>query len=83
MRCEGDAPADVKATLGGRRLEGVDFGLEIPEENGWHELRFRPSEIPAGDHEFEIEVSNPGEKPLVVNFDDLYLRIKGAPARKD
>ena len=83
MRCDGDVPAVVKATFGGRALECVDFGREIPEENGWHELRFRPAEIPAGDHELEIEVFNPGEKPLVVNFDDLYLRIKGASARKD
>jgi hypothetical protein len=32
--------------------------------------------LPAGDHEFVITVRNQGSEPLVINFDDLNLRLK-------
>ena len=75
-RCEGDFVADVSATIGGQAMKGVDFGKEVPEDDGWHEFRFLPAAIPAGDHEFVVTVKNPGEKPLTVNLDDLYLMLK-------
>ena len=75
-RCEGDFVADISATIGGQAMKGVDFGKEVPEDDGWHEFRFLTTAIPAGDHEFALTVRNPGDEPLTVNLDDLYLRLK-------
>ncbi len=75
-RCEGDFVADVSASIGGQAMKGVDFGKEVPEDNGWHEFRFLPTAIPAGDHDFVLTVKNPSDKPLTVNLDDLYLMLK-------
>ncbi len=75
-RYEGDVLPLIRATFGGRELKGVDVSREVAEEDGWHEIRFQPVEVPAGDHALEISVRNPGAKPLVVNFDDLDLRMK-------
>ena len=78
VRCEGDPLQLVKATFGGCELKGVDVSREVPEDDSWHELRFMPVEVPAGDHEFAVAVRNPGDAPIVVNFDSLDLRIKKA-----
>ncbi len=75
-RCEGDPFASVSASLGEVELKAFDIGKEVPEENGWHEFRFLPAAIPAGDHEFVLTVKNPGDKPLVVNLDDFNLQLK-------
>ena len=73
----GDDPlAHISASLGGVELKGVDIGKELPDDDGWHELRFQPAEIPAGDHEFVLTVRNPGDEPLSVNLDDLNLRLR-------
>ena len=66
----------VSATFGGIGLKGYDVTRDVPEEDCWHELRFAPVEVPAGDHVLEVTVSNPGSKPLVVSFDDLDMRLK-------
>ena len=75
-RCEGDPLACLSVSIGGVALKGADVSKEIPEDDNWHELRFLPARLPAGDHEFEITVKNPGDEPLVVNLDDLNLRLK-------
>ncbi len=74
--CGGEPFADISASLGGVALEAVDVGALLPEEGGWHEMRFRPAEIPAGDHEFALTVKNQGTEPLVVNLDGLSLKLK-------
>ena len=80
MRCEGDPLRLVRATFGGRELKGADVSRDVPEEDGWHELRFLPVEVPPGDHELEISVRNPDAKQMTVNFDNLNLRIKKTAA---
>ena len=75
-RYEGDAAPLITAKFGGREMTGVDVSRDVPEADSWHEIRFRPVEVPAGDHEFELSVKNTGTKPIVVNFDDLDLRVK-------
>ena len=75
VRAEGDPLAFLKVTFAGQELQGVDLSKEIPEADHWHELRFRPSPVPAGDHEFRISVTNPGAEKLTVNFDELDLRL--------
>ena len=75
-RCEGGPFALISASLGECELKAFDIGNTIPEADGWHELRFLPATVPAGDHDFVITVKNPGDKPLVVNFDDLNLRLR-------
>ena len=75
-RCEGAPFAAISASLGECELKGVDFGAEVPEEDGWHEFRFLPAQVPAGDHEFVLTVRNPGDEPLTVNLDDLNLQLK-------
>ena len=77
-RYEGDVLPLLKATFGGKDMEGVDVSREIPEADHWHELRFKPVVVPAGDHVFELTVVNPGDKVAVVNFDNLDLRLKKA-----
>ncbi len=74
--CGGEPFAEISASLGGVALEAVDFGALLPEDGGWHEMRFRPAEISAGDHEFVLKVKNPGTEPLVVNIDGLSLKLK-------
>ncbi len=75
-RCEGDPMAYLSVSVGGVALKGADISKEIPEDDNWHELRFLPARLPAGDHEFVLTVRNPGDEPLVVNLDDLNLRLK-------
>ena len=75
-RCGDDPLAHISASIGGVELKGVDFGKELPEADGWHELRFHPADLPAGDHEFVITVRNQGTEPLTVNLDDLNLRLR-------
>ena len=75
-RCGDDPLAHFSVSLGGQEMKGIDFGRELPDDDGWHELRFMPVDLPAGDHEFAITVKNPGSKPLVVNLDDLNLRLR-------
>jgi hypothetical protein len=75
-RCEGDPMAYLSVSVGGVALKGADISKEIPEDDNWHELRFLPARLPAGDHEFVLTVRNPSDEPLVVNLDDLNLRLK-------
>ena len=75
VRAETDPLRFLKVTFAGQELQGVDVSAEIPLEDHWHELRFRPVRIPAGDHVFEIAVTNPGDRALTVNFDNLDLRL--------
>ena len=75
-RCGDDPLAHISASIGGVELKGFDIGREIPDADGWHELRFHPADLPAGDHEFALTVRNPGDEPLTVNFDGLYLKLK-------
>ena len=77
-RYEGDVAPLVSATLGGCEMKGVDVSRDVPEDDHWHELRFLPIDVPAGDHVFEVSVRNPGEKPVAVNFDNLNLRLRKA-----
>ena len=74
-RYAGDVQPLVKAAFGGIALEGVDVSREVPEPDDWHELRFKPVVVPAGDHALEVTVDSPGDRPIVVNFDDLNLRL--------
>ena len=76
VRCEGDPMAFISVSVGDAALKGADVSREIPEDDNWHELRFLPVDLPAGDHEFAITVRNPDDKPLVVNFDDLNLKLR-------
>ena len=75
-RCDGEPFASISASLGECELKAFDIGNTIPEADGWHELRFLPATVPAGDHDFVIMVKNPGDKPLIVNLDDLNLRLR-------
>jgi hypothetical protein len=75
-RCDGEPLAEISASLGGCELKAFDIGATIPENDNWHELRFLPATVPAGDHEFVITVKNPGDQPLTVNLDDLNLRLR-------
>ena len=74
-RCDGDPMAYLSASIGGMALKGADVSKEIPEDDNWHELRFLPVVLPAGDHEFVLTVRNPGDEPLTLNLDDLNLRL--------
>ena len=80
VRCECDPASMVKATFGGRELSGVDLSRGFAEDDNWHEMRFHEMEVPAGDHVLEIAVTNRGSQRITVNFDDLYLRLKGVDA---
>ena len=75
-RCGDDPLSHISVSFGGVELKGVDIGRELPDDDGWHELRFHPADLPAGDHEFVVTVRNLGTEPLVVNLDDLNLRLK-------
>ena len=77
-RYEGDVVPLLAATFGGRELKGVDVSREVPEEDHWHEVRFLPIDVPAGDHVFAITIRNPEAKPITVNLDNLNLRVKRA-----
>lgn len=77
VRVAGDPTEFLKVTFGGRVLKGFDASRDVPESDGWHELKYQPVNVPAGEHEFVITVTNPGTTPLVLNFDDLDLRLGG------
>ena len=81
IRCDDDPLTGLKITLGGRELKGFDVSRDVPEGDCWHELRFLPVEIPAGDHELEISVRNDGNELRVVNLDNLNLRLRAAPGK--
>ncbi len=81
VRCDDDPMTGLKVALGGRELKGFDVSRDVPEGDGWHELRFLPAEIPAGGHELEISVRNDGNEPRVVNIDSLNLRLKASPEK--
>ena len=75
-RYAGDVAPEITAAFGGSEMKGVDVSRDVPEDDSWHEIRFRPVEVLAGDHDFEIKVKNPGARPLVVHLDGLDLRMK-------
>lgn len=75
VRSERDPLPFLKVTFGGQELKGFDVSRDVPLEDHWHELRFRPVRIPAGDHVFEIVAANPGDGTLTLNFDNLDLRL--------
>ena len=75
-RCGDDPLSHISVSFGGVELKGVDIGKELPDDDGWHEIRFQPADLPAGDHEFVITVRNQGTEPLTVNLDDLNLRLR-------
>ena len=66
----------LQVFFGKTQLEAVLLPSEAEDGTGWHELRFRPVRVPAGEYELRIELKNPDPEKAVVYLDDLILQMK-------
>ena len=71
-----DPRKQLQVSFGKTPLEAVLLPPEAEDGTGWHELRFRPVRVPAGEYELRIEFKNPGREKAVLYLDDLVLRMK-------
>ena len=76
----GNPLKNLKVMFGDKELEMVAVEDESRANGDWYELRSKALEIAPGTEYFSITVSNPaglfGGEALMINFDELRLRLK-------
>ncbi len=61
--------------VNGVTLSPVWVNRELVTDN-WHEIRFKPAQVPAGKYTFTITLKNSTKELQVANLDDLRLLVK-------
>ena len=81
VRSEGDPLDNIKVYLAGKELTGIWVDKDLENANNWHEVRFKPVDLPPGDYQLKVVASNPKKlfgknEAVTLNFDEFQLRLK-------